>query len=241
MNTHDPKHESLLEGVLVGDLLEDSTEIAELLAECSECRTRLEELKRLAVTLDAAAAEQRAVVEAAAGATDVPGLADVGRVLRERAGSPAEESAAPRPPIHLDAHRRNLRRPLVAAAVVLFFGAAVMMFDRMGGTPSEPDQILNSNGLVAEVPVGEVSELTEFRWEGELPAGETFTIQFFEPGSDPSSRPIKVVEWIRGPSWTPSASEIPWREFEWNVITTSETGAPVLRSKRTRVTLPATE
>ncbi len=239
MNAHDPHHESLLMSLLVGDLTKDAPEMVELLSSCADCRTRLEELEGVARSLDAVAEQERRDLAAAREVGDAPGLADVDRILRDRAlqdQAGADPSRARRP-LSLEARRHRLARPLAAAIVVLCLAAAVFIVGELGSDSNNPDpedRILGTDGLVDLSPAGTVSEILEFSWTGTRPAGGSFTVRIFAADSDLDAEPIMVEGWIRGTSWTPTV-EIPWREFDWNVVSLSAMGEELEHSERVQV------
>lgn len=160
MATRHPEHEQLIEQVLSGELAEAPPE----LAGCIECRERLHRLQATTGRLDAAGAEQRAVMAEAAALRGVVGEDRVAALVWQ----------------HLPVrHGRRWPAILMAmAAMLLLLG--VLFWARGDGRPA--DRLMNDAGYR---PIGrDVQDLAEkgFAWPGR--AGASYVVELYIAGDE---------------------------------------------------------
>jgi hypothetical protein len=220
MNAHGPRHEEILRDIAVGDLAESAPAAREALESCSECRERLAELREAAARLDAAAAEERAIRDAAERLP--PGAATgesrVGEILRAAAAR-----AATRPEDRSGAPARRPRLPRLAAAVMILAGlaglVAIVRSTLRDRDPTPPGPILVGDEIEAIAPRGLVESFEIFEWRAELPPLGWCVVHVHRAGAGQEVPPLAVSQEIEDTRWHPGEEVVRgWpREIEWEV------------------------
>jgi len=233
---HDAEHETSVRDFFLAGRARSDPEVAELVAACPSCATRLDELERTAERVEAAGREQRAELLEAAKLDSAPGEERVAGVLERLAeeephASPpqpelrsASPSAAPASP------SRRWQTPLLAAAAVLLVAFVIRR------VLQEPEETVHLGHGAPELvaPVAAVSDYGTFRWTYDGPRGGSFVLRIWDALLGAGSAPILEVDRIEAAEWTPTPEgreRLPERIL-WEVEALDAFGVPLAVSPR---------
>ncbi len=203
----DPKYETLLQELLLGERNLDSPEVQEMLSSSESCRDLYAELRELQGDLEASGSETRSEIDQAVRDT-VPADRDrVAQVFHQQ--SSAQTRTASTPPRRSGGH---LPWALAAGFLVL----AGFWFVGRDDAPSQA--FLGSGSIEGLAPVGEVSDYETFRWRGETLASGYYELRIRD--LQDRSRTAKSVTPLLEPEWTPTSEEraaLP-PAIEWEIL-----------------------
>jgi len=225
---HSKSHESLLHEVVTGDLSPADRRVARMLAECSDCRARFEELRALSSLLDEAAREERATLASLDWKSDAPGTERIAPFVRSKVEEQRRARADARPPHPGISGPRLGWRVLAAAAGVLAVGWVV----RLLLFPERERQSSVLLGQRAESrlhPSGRVASFERFTWDLDLPLHGWYSIRVETPPGKDSVVLAEPPQLLREPRWNPSPAELArWPdEIYWRVDVFDSTGTRV--------------
>lgn len=232
MSQHDDAHETILGGVLVGDVSIDDRSVTDLLKSCSTCRERLGEMQSLTERLDVAGSFERTEQTYAAAISDAPGLPAVREIVHERLARSAR-----RP--------RSGRRPRWVAALAAT--AAVLLIAWFGTTLSQRKESGSGSGgsgaeiplggrpaIEAIAPLGDDASFTTFRFQySSLPKGGTFEVHVFDGRGEGAVQELDRSGEIAEPVWRPKLEDsTQWPdEIRWEVVALDPQGVEIARSE----------
>lgn len=224
MNPHPSDHDELLARLLAGDVPAEDAAVRERLAACTQCRAELAAVRALEAELRASLGGSAAAFADARAASAPTDLALVRRTLEQVLSERRER--APRP-------RRWL--PVLLAAALLAALALAVRF--LGGPAPEPvGEILLSDGLVLDAPLGIAGGYPEFRWHlaptdsgpATLPAEGHYELTISPYGPEGVGDPILDKLPLTEPRWTPTPEQLaslPQR-IHWRVVALDGLGVP---------------
>ena len=204
------EHERTLQSVLSGDLPREAPEVAAHLAECEDCRDRLERLLAVRDRLDEFAREERSDLGAAPSPEEqFPKFEAALQEQRRRsapAGAPAGDGGG--------GASAPFRGRLLAAAASLLVAAALWgLWTQGGGAVDDRSQPgVNPDAFLGE---GEGIVLIEplvapaLSWSYELPPGGYFEIQIVDETDAGAGAVVVRRSRIEKNAWSPADSILP--------------------------------
>jgi len=189
--THSDEHEQVLERAAVGDIERDDPGLTSLLAECPECRDRMDGLVELEGLLGRAASEQRAILSGLDLEREVPGSDLVAPFVRAK----------------VEEQRRTIPwLPLAAAAALVATTGGVWIAAQMAEQAPREQVYLGSRAIHFTGADGDVVPFGTVRWQADaMPRGGTYGIRILDARGTPI--PGLDTRRLEQPEWTPSPEE----------------------------------
>jgi hypothetical protein len=224
---HEPRHEELLQRLVLGDEPRPSPAERIEVERCEVCGPELESLSELRRSLRSIAGEERELLAEARRAEDVPGSAEA----REFARAKVAQALA----LRSRRRRTSASRWLATAAALTILVLGALWWRRAA----------RDEDLGPELGPQRRIELLEpepgpgfglFRWRGTLPPGGWFALEVREPAD--GERPARQLltpppRLYAGDAWSPPESEsATWPDvIEWRVTSYTPSGEAFARSE----------
>ncbi len=216
MSAHDSSHEDWLVMRLSGETL--AAEIEQKIDACTECQAALADLRRLEATLETAGNLERAGTRRA-----FPSGESSGRKI-----VPGDDLAAGR---RSRPHPVPISRIVRVAAAILVLATIGIAFRAM--RPDRPESGTTLGGATdwRLEPTGEVTSVTQFSFEAELPSAGSFVVRVYDELGT-TRVPILESPFLQEPRWILEPADIaklPGR-FRWEVRVLDATNIEVAKS-----------
>ncbi len=207
---HEQHDEELLAQVAMGERGEDEPEVRALLESCAHCREELDSLRAATELLEDAGAQERRVFAEARAMSRAPGEARVAPLVHQLSRGPG-----PRPLL------LPIAGVALAAAAILVFFLVDPLGDGGSSTLDDNGPVIlgPSDELSCDLPIGEVSDFTIFRWSGDAAPGHDFVVRVWSAEASAIARPLLESPHVQGNEWAPSADELAGlpSEIRWDV------------------------